>query len=137
MKMHKNIQNKTKLQKRKELKHKGLQCAILHIRGGSNNTIMNLTTETGDTITHTSCGKDFKNSKKSTPYATQSTLSNMLNKTRELGINTLKVVIKTHGPTNVRDSLSELGNSGLRIMLICDKTSSPHNGCRPPKAPKK
>lgn len=130
--------NTKHLKKHKDSKYKGVQSARLHIRGSTNNAILTITTEKGDTIWQTSCCRDgLKNSRKSTPFAFQMALSRAINKTSELGINTLGIVIKTSGISNVRDNLLEINNSGLRIPFICDKTSTPHNGVRPPVAPKK
>ena len=45
-----------------------------------------------------------------------------------------KVEVVINGRGNGREtSIRALKNAGLNIVSIEDKTSIPHNGCRPPK----
>lgn len=138
IKQQKTFQKNREFVKNKDHLKRRTENGILNITSGTNNTIFNVSAANGRTLFKTTCGKSFKNAKKSTPHAFQVALSSCLNKIRELGISSIEIVIRTHGGTNTaRDGLSEIANSGLRVTRICDKTSTPHNGCRPPKAPKK
>jgi small subunit ribosomal protein S11 len=74
----------------------------------------------------------FKGSRKSTPFAAQSAARNVATKAIEFGMKTVEIVLKGRG--SGRDtSIRALKSAGLRILSIEDRTSIPHNGCRPPK----
>ena len=74
----------------------------------------------------------FKGSRKSTPFAAQSAARNAATKAIEFGMKTVEIVLKGRG--SGRDtSIRALKSAGLRILSIEDRTSIPHNGCRPPK----
>ena len=76
------------------------------------------------------CG--FKGSRKSTPFAAQTTTENAVRKALEQGIR--QIEINVSGPGSGRDTaIRAIQNLGLGILLIRDVTRIPHNGCRPTK----
>lgn len=106
---------------------------IAHIQATFNNTIITITTETGDVITWGSAGSvGFKGSRKSTPYAAQVAAGECGRKAMDCGIRSIRVHVK--GPGLGRESaIRALQAVGLEISAIKDATPIPHNGCRPPK----
>ena len=80
---------------------------VAHIKATFNNTIITISTMSGDTVAWASAGKaGFKGSKKSTPFA--ATIA-------------------------AESAIQALQAGGLTIRSIKDVTPIPHNGCRPPK----
>ena len=74
----------------------------------------------------------FKGSRKSTPYAAQTTAEKAASLAMEHGLKTVEVYVM--GPGSGRESaIRALSTAGLEITLIKDVTPIPHNGCRPPK----
>jgi small subunit ribosomal protein S11 len=102
----------------------------IHIQTTLNNTIITLTDFEGNTKVSASAGfLGFKNSRKSTTYASQTTAEYIAKKCRELGILNVEVKLKGIG-FGKESSLRGLQSSGLFIKKIEDITSLPHNGCR-------
>ena len=67
-----------------------------------------------------------------TPFAAQTAARNAALQALEFGMEKVEVVVKGRG--NGREtSIRALKSAGLNIISIEDKTSVPHNGCRPPK----
>jgi small subunit ribosomal protein S11 len=87
----------------------------------------------GNTVCWASSGSSgFKGARKNTPFAAQSAARNAGLKALDLGMEKIEVVIKGRG--NGREtSVRALKSAGLNILSIEDRTSVPHNGCRPPK----
>ena len=105
----------------------------VHIQTTLNNTIITLTDTTGKTKVSASAGSlGFKNSRKSTPYASQSTAEFVAKKSLGLGIRRVYVIFKGIG-YGKESALRGLQTGGLLIQKIQDITGLPHNGCRPPK----
>jgi len=99
-----------------------------------NNTLVTITSETGDVISWSSAGASgFKGTRKSTPFAATSAVEAAVKKAVEKGLKTVEVYVK--GPGSGRDSaLRAVKAGGLSISLIADITPMPHNG---PRAKKK
>lgn len=112
---------------------KNIQNGIVHVYSSFNNTIITITDTKGNTISWSTCGaKDFRGSRKSTPYAAQMAAEDACRKAQDHGLKSVEVKIK--GPGTGRESaLRAVASSGLKITLIRDVTPVPHNGCRPPK----
>ena len=105
----------------------------IHIQTTLNNTIITLTDSQGNTKASASAGfLGFQNSRKSTPYASQTTAEYIAKKCLQLGIHNVEVILKGIG-FGKESSLRGLQSSGIFIHKIQDITSLPHNGCRLPK----
>ena len=107
--------------------------AVAHILVTFNNTIITITDQRGNTIAWGTSGTaGFKGSRKSTPFAAQVAAEKVGKEAQTLGVENLDIFVKGPGPG--RDSaVRALGNTGISISSITDKTPLPHNGCRPPK----
>lgn len=122
----------TNVKKKGSKKH--FDRGILHISATFNNTIATVTDDNGNVICWTTSGNlGFKGSKKSTPYAAQQTVENVMLKAKEFGIKS--VGIKIQGPGGGREAAIKTVGSleNLGVLWIKDVTPLPHNGCRPPK----
>jgi small subunit ribosomal protein S11 len=106
----------------------------VYINATFNNTIVTITDMRGNTVAWSSAGAlGFKGTKKSTPYAAQTTTEAAIDKALEMGLCDVHIYIK--GPGAGRESaIRSLGVKGLRVKSIHDITPIPHNGCRPRKA---
>ena len=105
----------------------------IYINSTYNNTIVSLTDMAGNVLVWSSAGKiGFKGSKKSTPYAGQRTMEDVLVKLRERGLAELDVLIKGIG-SGRESAIRALQGSGLNILSIKDQTPIPHGGVRPKK----
>lgn len=112
---------------------KNIESGEAHIRATFNNTIVTISDKIGNAIAWASSGMlGFKGSKKSTPFAAQSTAESAARSAMEHGVRSVEVYVK--GPGAGRESaIRALQAAGLEITLIKDVTPIPHNGCRPPK----
>ena len=117
----------------KKKQKKSVAVGIASIKTTFNNTIITISDFLGNTICWASSGSSgFKGARKNTPFAAQSAARNAALKAIELGMERIEIVIKGRG--NGREtSVRALKSAGLNILSIEDKTSVPHNGCRPPK----
>ncbi|MCZ0935304.1 MAG: 30S ribosomal protein S11 [Gemmatimonadetes bacterium] len=106
---------------------------VAHIKATFNNTIITITTLTGDTVAWASAGKaGFKGSKKSTPFAATIAAETVGREAAGMGMR--RVHVEVQGPGSGRESaIQALQAAGLAIRSIKDVTPIPHNGCRPPK----
>lgn len=119
--------------KQKKKQKKASLVGIVNIKTTFNNTIITISDLLGNTICWASSGSSgFKGARKNTPFAAQTAARNAALKAIELGMEKIEIVIKGRG--NGREtSVRALKSTGLNIVSIEDKTSVPHNGCRPPK----
>ena len=118
---------------KKRRERKNVEKGTAHIRATFNNTIVTITDTAGNAISWASAGElGFKGSRKSTPYAAQTTAEHAARLAVDHGMKTVEVYVK--GPGAGRESaIRALATAGLNITLIRDVTPIPHNGCRPPK----
>ena len=116
----------------KKLKRIG-SLGVVHIKSTFNNTIVNITDKTGNTLTWASAGgSGFKGAKKGTPFAAQSAAEKAASQAYEQGLRKAEVIVS--GPGSGRETaIRALQGCGLDVLLIKDITPVPHNGCRPPK----
>ena len=98
-----------------------------------NNTIIAVTDLAGNVLLWSSAGKiGFKGSKKSTPYAGQRTMEDILARMKDRGLVELDVFIKGIG-SGRESAVRALQGSNLNILTIKDQTPIPHGGVRPKK----
>jgi len=121
------------MSKLKKKQKKSVTVGIANIKTTFNNTIITISDFLGNTLCWSSSGSSgFKGARKNTPFAAQSAARNAGLKAIELGMEKIEVIVKGRG--NGREtSIRALKSAGLNILSIEDKTSIPHNGCRPPK----
>jgi small subunit ribosomal protein S11 len=117
----------------KKKQKKSVKIGIANIKTTFNNTIVTITDILGNTICWSSSGSSgFKGARKNTPFAAQTAARNAALQALDFGIEKVEIVVKGRG--NGREtSIRALNAAGLKILSIEDKTSIPHNGCRPPK----
>mmetsp|Transcript_1189 Transcript_1189/g.3039 ORF Transcript_1189/g.3039 Transcript_1189/m.3039 type:complete len:131 (+) Transcript_1189:205-597(+) len=106
---------------------------VVHIKSTFNNTIVNITDKTGNTLIWASAGgSGFKGAKKGTPFAAQSAAEKAASQAYDQGMRQAEVVVS--GPGSGRETaIRALQGCGLEVLVIKDITPVPHNGCRPPK----
>lgn len=106
---------------------------VVHIKSTFNNTIINITDKTGNTLVWASAGgSGFKGAKKGTPFAAQSAAEKAASQAYDQGMRQAEIVVS--GPGSGRETaIRALQGCGLEILRIKDITPVPHNGCRPPK----
>lgn len=103
------------------------------VRSTFNNTLVSITTPTGDVLLTGSAGRlGFKGSRKGTPFAATQIGSTLAKEMANMGVKTVEVNLQ--GPGSGRDSVVRAFQaSGLNISVLRDTTPIPHNGCRAPK----
>lgn len=108
-----------------------------YINASFNNTIVTLTDDKGSVFNWASAGTaGFKGSRKSTPFAAQTTAEKAAAAARDMGL--LKVDVYVKGPGAGRENaIRALSTSGLEVLSITDVSPVAHNGCRPPKRRRK
>jgi len=106
---------------------------VVNIKSTFNNTIVNITDKTGNTLVWASAGgSGFKGAKKGTPFAAQSAAEKAATQAYDQGMRQAEVVVS--GPGSGRETaIRALQGCGLEVLVIKDITPVPHNGCRPPK----
>ena len=110
-----------------------VKSGIAHVHATFNNTIVTITDTTGNALSWSSAGaRNFKGSRKSTPYAAGIAAEDAARKAQEFGLKSVEVELKGPGPGR-ESALRSLQSAGLKITVIRDVTPLPHNGCRPPK----
>ena len=122
---------------KKELKAKKsrevLSQGKAYVFSGYNNTIVTITDLDGNTICWgTSGANNFKNSRKSTPYAATIVGQNAAKEAVLKGVREVSAYIKGVG-SGKSQCVKALRNGGLIINRIIDVTPIPHNGCRAKK----
>ena len=123
--------------RRKRKVKKNIPEAVAHIQSTYNNTIVTITEKNGSVITWASSGTiGYKGSKKKTPYAAGICAEAAAKSAMEQGVKKVDVVVKGLGAGR-ETAIRSLQSAGLEILSITDETPVPHNGCRPPKRPRK
>lgn len=104
-----------------------------HIFSSFNNTHITFTDLKGNVVCWATGGtENFKNSRKSTPFAAQLAAENASKKALDCGMREVEVSVK--GPGSGRESaIRAISAAGIKVTLIRDITPVPHNGCRPIK----
>ena len=105
----------------------------IHIKSSFNNTIITATSTGGEVFTWASAGTaGFKGSRKSTPYAAQLAADRCVREAMNLGLKRCEIHLKGPGPGR-EAAIRSIHATGVEVTGIKDKTSMPHNGCRPKK----
>jgi len=125
--------DKKKTTRIKRRERKSIPKGRAYIQSTFNNTIINLTDPSGNTIAWGSSGTaGFKGSRKGTPYAAQLAAEQAARRGMEHGLRQVEVYVK--GPGSGREAaIRSLQSAGLTITGIREVTPIPHNGCRPRK----
>jgi len=106
------------------------ELGVAHIQATFNNTIVSISDLSGNVLSWSSAGaQGFKGSRKSTPFAAQVAAEKAANKVKDMGMKKLEVHIKGPGPGR-ESAIRSLQAAGMEIVVIRDKTPTPHNGCR-------
>jgi small subunit ribosomal protein S11 len=106
----------------------------IYVNSTFNNTIVSITDLTGNVLAWSSAGRTgFKGSKKSTPYAGQRTMEDVLQKVKERGVVEVDVFIKGVG-SGRESAVRSIQSSGLNVLTIKDTTPVAHGGVRLKKA---
>lgn len=122
-----------KIRSKKTKTEKKINAGRVYVTATFNNTVVTLTDTSGNAVAWGSSGASgFKGARKATPFAAITSVENVANKAKGLGISSCEVYIKGPGPG--RDAaIRALRNAGLNITMIADVTPIPHNGPRPKK----
>lgn len=129
----KNEKKSKKAKKKKKKEIKRINTGKAYIQATYNNTIVTLTDIKGNAIGMSSAGRlGFKGAKKSTPYAASIVVKDVINKTKNYGLQNVSVFVKGVGAGR-ESAVRALNANGLSILAIKDTTPFPHNGCRPKK----
>ena len=113
---------------------KNIPIGQAHIKTSFNNTIVTLTDREGNVITWKSAGSvGFKGSRKSTPFAAQTTADACAREAMDQhGLQKVEVFVK--GPGAGRETaIRSLQAAGLEILGVRDVSPQAHNGVRPKK----
>ena len=120
-------------QKTKKKIKKNIPTGVAHIKASFNNTIINISDSSGQTLVWTSGGSvGFKGSRKSTPYAAQVAAEEAVRRATEFGVHKIDIIISGTGAGR-ETAVRTLQNMGIDVGSIKDITPTPHNGCRPKK----
>jgi small subunit ribosomal protein S11 len=104
---------------------------ICHIKASKNNTLISFTTPMGEAITSTSCRREgFKNARKKTEVAAQTTGLAAGVRALRRGLMTVRVRLQGIGPGRVA-APKGLALSGINIVSITDCTLATEIGPRP------
>ncbi|HBR71143.1 TPA: 30S ribosomal protein S11 [Candidatus Dependentiae bacterium] len=106
---------------------------VAHVKSSFNNTIVTVTTSSGDVLLTKSAGAlGFKGSRKGTPYAAGQVATILARDMEPLGVKTMEVNLQ--GPGSGRESVVRAFQAaGFSVTMLRDVTPLPHNGCRAPK----
>lgn len=105
----------------------------VYINSTYNNTIISVTDPVGNVLAWGSSGKTgFKGSKKSTPYAGQRTMEDLISRVKERGLVEVDVLIKGVG-SGRESAIRALQGSGMTVLTIKDQTPVAHGGIRQKK----
>lgn len=111
--------------------------AKAYIKATFNNTIITITDINGNVIAWSSAGAvGFKGTRKSTPHAAQKATEAAGKIAMEHGVKILSIYVNGTGPGR-EPAIRSLQALNFELHELSDVTPLPHNGCRPPKKPRK
>jgi small subunit ribosomal protein S11 len=106
---------------------------IAHVNSSFNNTHITFSDLKGNVICWATGGtQDFKNSRKSTPFAAQIAAKVAASKAKDMGMREVEVYVKGAG-SGKESAIRAIHAADIVITSIRDITPVPHNGCRPRK----
>jgi small subunit ribosomal protein S11 len=106
---------------------------VVHVKSSFNNTIITVTNVQGEVFAWGSAGTSgFKGSRKSTPFAAQLAAEKVVRDAMNAGLRRCEIHLKGPGPGR-EAAIRSIHATGIEVSGIKDKTSVPHNGCRPTK----
>ncbi len=106
---------------------------VVHIKSSFNNTIITVTNTQGEVFAWGSAGTaGYKGSRKSTPFAAQIAAEKVVRDAMNAGLRRCEIHLKGPGPGR-EAAIRSIHATGIEVSGIKDKTSVPHNGCRPTK----
>ena len=119
--------------KKKARKATRVRSGKLFIQSSYNNTIVSATDDNGNVLVWSSAGRaGFAGARKSTPYAAQQVIAQVVEQLKPHGMEEVKVYVKGIGSAR-ESAVRTLASSGINITAIRDVTPIPHNGVRPRK----
>lgn len=127
---------KTAKPKPKKVKKEKKQVAEakFYVSATFNNTLVTISDPEGNVLEWTSSGRlGFKGTRKSTPFASITTVEEAIRRAVDLGVKKIQVYIKGPGPGRDAALRALRGVRGLDVTMVSDVTPIPHNGPRPPK----
>ena len=116
----------------KKIKKTCPRSGIVHIKATFNNTVITVTNLSGDVIAWSSGGSQQKGARKSTPSVAEDVARQLGSQVHALGMTEAKVYLKGMGPGR-EHAIRGIHYAGIKVSLILERTSIPHNGCRPKK----
>jgi small subunit ribosomal protein S11 len=123
----------TKTFKQTKRTKRKVQKGIVHIHSTYNNTLVTISTTQGGVVAWSSAGAcGFRGARKRTPFAAKTAAENVAKMCLNQGIYEARVYVWGPGPGR-ETAIRGIYEAGLRVVLIRDITSLPHNGCRSPK----
>jgi small subunit ribosomal protein S11 len=118
---------------RRKRTKQNVQRGIVHIQATYNNTVITISSVHGGVVAWSSAGAcGFRGARKSTPFAAKTASEVAARKCLEQGMREVRVYVWGPGPGR-ETAIRGIHEVGLRVTLIRDITSLPHNGCRAPK----
>ncbi len=124
---------KKKTTRTRRRERKNVAVGQAHIQSTFNNPTISITDLQGNVISWGPSGaQGSKGSRKSTPFAAQTTAEATARRAIDHGMRSIEVFVR--GPGSGREAaIRSLQAAGLEVSAINDVTPIPHNGCRPPK----
>ena len=119
--------------KKKTKKARKVKEGSIYIQCSYNNTLVSVTDQNGKVLVWSSAGRaGFSGARKSTPYAAQKVMADVLERLKPFGLEEAKVFVKGIGSAR-ESAVRSLSGTGISISVIRDMTPIPHNGVRAPK----
>lgn len=119
--------------KTKKPKARKVKSGRVYIQSTYNNTVVTITDDFGNALISSSAGRvGFAGARKSTPFAAQQVMADVIERIKPFGMEDIKVFVKGIGSAR-ESAVRSLAAAGLNIIVIRDLTPIPHNGVRPRK----
>lgn len=119
--------------KKNKKKRLQIDSACVHVKSTFNNTLVTITTLSGDVLFRCSAGRlNYKGTRKGTPYAASQVGLSLTKDMQSIGIKNLEINMQGIGLG--RDSVVRaMQGAGFNITVLRDVTPLAHGGCRPSK----